>query len=351
MDEKLLVASVDDDEDFLKEVKHSLNGADSCFEVKTYTSPEEFFRDPPKDNSLLVFDEYFPEAGYPSREGRPRAGELIEFSLKHLPNARFVIYSNNPIEQYIARAEVVNGWADKSKSGSLHAAIAAAIDQMPAVSPDLKARCLTHLQRKEQGATPSEPEMLPEILMGRILYPFQRSLPIESGWDAQRENSFFRLKDYPTFIVGEGDFLVDARASFSARFHERYKQLEQQRTIYDAPEDSENRLIFANIVNQEEYHNLRTLIVPFLFGKIEEILKDGARIISWHGISIRSVHSLSEAASLANIKPGSWIRAVVEKRMSTEAIVSILDASEVIAPIVDEQIRADFWNTSPKITS
>lgn len=344
MSDKLSVSTIDDEESVREEVRNALNGADSCFEVIPYASPEDFFSKPPGDNSLIVLDEYFPVEGYPSAGGKPRAGEVIEFCLSRLPDSGLVIYSNNPVGTYIARAEKVSGWADKTQRGSLESAVGNAIKRMQNLSEEMRKRCLDHLRRKEVQGEKVDLEVLPEVRMGRILYPFRETQPVESGWDSKRKTSFFRLQKHPDLVEGTGTFLADARRSFMERFHEKFKALECKSVNYNTADDAANRSAMEQIVDDDAYQSLRTITVPFLVGQIVDITSDGARQVVWHGLSTPSVHTISEVPSLGNIGKGGWIRAVVEKRMSTEAVVAIMDAAEIAAPEVGETARAKFWN-------
>jgi DNA-binding NarL/FixJ family response regulator len=335
------VGIVDDDPASRAQVKEFLNGSESCFRCEVFPSPEGFYESPRCEFDLFVFDEFYDETRM------RRAAELVEYSTDKFPEVPIIIFSDYPDPTSIARSERVSAFVDKLKSNQDPSSFRREVNRALRLShrlPDnLLSRVTHYLQEKDAHERQETEERISDITMGNVIYPFKVPLAVIAEWDLMMTNCQFFLKAHPGFLVGRGPDSGSARSAFYGRFHERFQKLFCQSPLYDSLADASDRVSFLDIVNVEHYQGLRTVFVPNCYGQIKEIAEDGIRTIAWWEGPATS-HRLDDVPTLANLRIDDWVRAAVEKRVATGAVVRLVHASLTSAPKYTLERRDAFWN-------
>jgi FixJ family two-component response regulator len=340
----LTVAVVDDDADSRKQVQIMLGGPNSCFNCEEFESPEAFYDADLESCDLLVFDEYYQETRV------RRAAELVEHGITKYPGVPIIILSDYPDPTSIARSELVTAFVDKLKANQdpshFRTEVSRALRSSETLSQGRLQQATRHLLKKDSEDAESE-DRISDIALDRVIYPFRNPLTVTTEWTDELSNCSFSLKDYPGFLTGTGPDRGSARLTFYARFHERFQQLFTQSEIYDTPDEDADRRRLIEIIDVDQYQSLRTAFVPHWIGQIKQVDSDGTRHIAWlRGPT--TAHRLDEVPSLANLREGEWLKAALEKRLATGAIVRVLNVSKTSEPIFSRERRDAFWNPKPQ---
>jgi FixJ family two-component response regulator len=346
VEDALTVAVVDDDPNSLEQVRLMLNSPASCFRCKAFGSPEAFFKAPLESCDLLIFDEYYEETRV------RRASELVEYGLEKFPRVPIIIFSDYPDPTSIAKSERVTAFVDKLNANQHPSVFRAEVSRALRLSGRLSeaqlSRVTDYLQKKDSEMTEAE-ESISDIALTHVIYPFRQPLAVIAEWaDCMAVCSFY-LKNYPGFLTGCGPDRGSARLAFYARFHERFQKLFTQGPVYDTPEDQADRARLSEIVDMDQHQALRIVFVPQFFGKIMQVQADGTRNVAWWE-GPTTAHRLDEVPSLANLKEGDWVRAVVEKRLATGAIVRVVNVARTSEPKYSLERRNAFWNPKAAVS-